>query len=53
VRHPVAPNLVRVHLAFVAGALFSIVHDKISDSVSFFTDRGLLPTTGSISQPIF
>jgi hypothetical protein len=28
-------------MAFVAVALFSIVHDKISDRVSFFAERRL------------
>jgi hypothetical protein len=27
VRHPVAPSLARVHMAFTAVALFSIAHD--------------------------
>jgi hypothetical protein len=53
VRHPVTPHFVLVHVGFRALALFSIVHDKISDSVSFFTNRRLSQTMGSINQPAF
>jgi hypothetical protein len=41
VRHPITPHLLRVHAAFVAVALFSIAHGKISDSVSFFAGHRL------------